>query len=465
MYVCVTHLFQPILTLISQARLCYTPAHKRQSKRFQSQLFDLLSRSRLSGKLFKVRHPHPQPPETQRNPSTSLIPQPSSQARALSTMRRRRSILPLVQILFLLPLIHAQEHIRPTRDITKVGPLSNNANDPQTSPARIALLHMVNNVWFFQELAEITLRNKRRYAIRHNYEVITHTPHETSGLLRRTDDCEGEGVLKRDGECFEKGNDFQLDKRAPTFGKIKLALDACVGRKDYWLLWTDADAMLVNHTVPLTDIVDDAYDIIVAHDWFMVNAGVMLLRCSEFNIAFLNKVYDARQYDKALALDQSAFNDFFTKDKEVKDRVKIVPKHHINVYTEEYRPGDFILHFAGKLYEATPWGIGDIARQFDVLSRIDDVNKIAHFFNTRYLLNYFSGTCVMGDPKKDPNRDCDPYDERRMKLPEPLGAFSSPNRYRQLEYRNPRIKNWKDPYDVPGATDVKVRRSNNYTPK
>lgn len=335
--------------------------------------------------------------------------------------------------------------------------LSTNARDVEESADKIALLHMVNDVWFFQDLAEIALRNKRRYARRHSFEVIAHTPHETSGLWRAAS-CDTAGAVRRSGACYVHDESFELDKRAPTFGKIKLALSACVGRDDYWLLWSDADAVLVNQTRSLLDVVDDGYDILVARDWFMINAGVMLFRCSPWNKAFLQRVYDARQYEKAHALDQSAFNDFFEKDKDAKGHVKHVPKWLINVYTEEYRPGDFIVHFAGKLYEATPEGISAIARQFDVLSRIDDIEKVSSFFTTPYLLNYYSGTCVMGSPEEDPNRDCKPDDPRRLKLPESLGSFSTPNRYRQLEFRNPRMAGWTDPNDTPGATDIKVRR-------
>jgi hypothetical protein len=339
-------------------------------------------------------------------------------------------------------------------------PAAGPAAPPALSPARIALLHMVDDVWFFKDLANICHRNKKRYAARQGYELVVHTAHETSGLYK-TADCAEAGAEHRgkgDGHCYVPDNSFTLDKRAPTFGKIKLAIAACIGRPDYWLLWTDADALIVNQTKSLLDIVDDAYDIIVASDWFMVNAGVMLMRCSEWNIDFMNKVYAAREFDHANALDQSAFGSFFEKP-DVQPHVKNVPKWLINVYTEEYRPGDFVIHFAGKLYEATPDGISAIARQFDVLSRVDDVEKIRSFFSTPYLLGYFSGTCVMGTPEQDPNRECLPNDPRRLKMDEPLGAFSEPNRYRQLEYRIPRMKDWKDPNDVPGRTDIKLRRS------
>eukprot|EP00171_Calliarthron_tuberculosum_P014502 IDg14502t1 len=187
--------------------------------------------------------------------------------------------------------------------------LSTAARDVPLSADRIALLHMVDDVWFFQDLAEIALRNKRRYARRHSFEMVAHTPHETSGLWRAAE-CNSAGALKRGSGCFVQEDSFVLDKRAPTFGKIKLALAACVGREDYWLLWSDADAVVVNQTRSLLDVVDDAYDILVARDWFMINAGVMLFRCSPWNRAFLQRVYDARQFDKAHALDQSAFNEF-----------------------------------------------------------------------------------------------------------------------------------------------------------
>lgn len=203
---------------------------------------------------------------------------------------------------------------------------------PAVSKSKIALLHMVNSVWFFQELAGVTKRNKRRYAARHGYEVIVHDSTETSGLFAEGD-CEAPDAVRRgsgkDEACYVPDQSFELDKRAPTFGKIKLALAACVGRPDYWLLWTDADALVFNQARSLLDVVDDAYDIMVASDWFMINAGVLLLRCSDWNVKFLERVYDAREFDSARALDQSALASFMKED-DVKPHVKHVPKWLLN---------------------------------------------------------------------------------------------------------------------------------------
>jgi hypothetical protein len=218
---------------------------------------------------------------------------------------------------------------------------------PAESKARIALLHMVNDVWFFQDLASVTKRNKRRYAARQGYEFVSHDKSGTSGMFAKAE-CNAPGAVRRgsgaDVGCFVADSTFQLDKRAPTFGKIKLALAACVGRADYWLLWTDADALVFNQARSLLDIVDDAYDIMVASDWFMINAGVLLLRCSEWNIEFLQKVYEAREFDEARALDQSALASFFEND-DVKPHVKHVPKWLINGTSLE-RMGSPCVHCA-----------------------------------------------------------------------------------------------------------------------
>lgn len=329
---------------------------------------------------------------------------------------------------------------------------------PYMGGPRIAILQMYNSVGFFARLGALTRKNKQRYASRHNYEFIESSPFGTSGLLTKVD-CGTEGAIERLGEegCYADGSKgWHIDeRRAPTFGKIKLSLAACVGRKDWWLLWSDADALVVNQTVKLESLIDDGYDIMLAYDWLMINAGVILWKCSDWNIDFLSNVYGARSFDKARALDQSALQTSLDKlsDEDRDNHLKIIPKHALNVYLEEYRAGDFLIHMAGKLYEATEKGLFAIANQLDVFSKVEDVEDISAFFNSRYLLNAYSGTCPV--KKGHSQHECKPNDPRRLKLNETLGSMSIPNRYRHVGLRYSWLKNWKDKYDVPGWNEKK----------
>jgi len=267
-------------------------------------------------------------------------------------------------------------------------------------------------------------------------------------------DCSAPDAIKRpDGGCYTS-TDFQIDPRAATFGKIKLVLAACVARPDWWLLWSDADALIINQTIPLPTLIDDTYHMSATEDWLMMNAGVLLFRCSPLIIDFLTRVYADASFDTARALDQSAMQHYIDAEPATAAAVRWLPKHHLNVYTEEYLPGDFLVHMAGKLYEATTEGATAIARQFDLLSRAgDDVADVAAFTDTRYFGGKYSGLC----PELEGDGDaCPPDDERRMKLPEPLSAMaaSAEGRYRHVLLRYDWMKDWTDRHDP--AAPIKV---------
>lgn len=179
-----------------------------------------------------------------------------------------------------------------------------------------------------------------------------------------------------------------------------------------------------------------------------MNAGMLLVKCTAWTENFLASVYDARKFDTARALDQSSIQSHLDalSASERKAHVKVLPKHAMNVYLEEYRPGDFLVHTAGKLYEATEKGLLAITNQLDILSQMDYVEDVAAFFNTVHLLNYYSGTCNRTiDPT---NVKCQPDDKRRIRLKEPLISMSSPNRYHHVALRYYFLQNWHDKYDV-----------------
>ncbi|GAB0493972.1 hypothetical protein MMPV_005260 [Pyropia vietnamensis] len=340
-------------------------------------------------------------------------------------------------------------------------------------PPRVTLLHMYDGASYFGRLGALTGANKARYASRHGYEFVGHTPSGTVGLweavpcVTAAAATVGGSVTRRpisDTEmgCFVPRLDFGIDtSRRPTFGKLHLARAACVGRANGWLLWSDADAMVINQSVPIETLIDDAADFVVTADWLMLQAGVFLVKCSEWGMSLLAVAEEDRKYDKARALDQSALQAVLDGNiplpplagedapSPLDRHVRWLPKRVLDVYAEEYVPGDFVVHFAGKLYEATEAGLWSIARQFELLSRLDDVADIDAFFSTHYLLNAFSGTCVQarGQP-----RECKPDDPRRVRLGEPLSSLarSPEGRYRHVGLRYFWLSGWKDKYDTPG---------------
>jgi hypothetical protein len=314
------------------------------------------------------------------------------------------------------------------------------------SAPHIAILHMYDGASFFRRLGDLTGANKLRYAQRHGYDYVLRSPDEVRGLYRERVCPDGKAA-----PCWEDDPDFRIDgERKATFGKLKLAMAACNNRPGAWLLWSDADALIVNQTQPLEAIVDDGYDIMVAYDWLMLQAGVILFKCSPFTIDFLHRVYDDRSFDNARALDQSALQAYIDKmtPEERDAHVKFIPKHSMNVYLEEYRAGDFLVHMAGKLYEATEPGLWAIANQLDIFSIVEDVKDIDAFLSSRYFLNRFSGVCPVSPGEKQSS--CTPSDPRRFRLKEPLGAMSTPDRYRHVGMRYYFLPAWKDQYDVPG---------------
>lgn len=326
------------------------------------------------------------------------------------------------------------------------------------SPAgtsRVALLHMYDGASFFRRLGALTGANKRRYAERHGYDFVERSPGAVSGLFRERACADGEAA-----PCWEDDPDFKIDAtRKATFGKLLLAMAACKNRPDSWLLWSDADAMIINQTQPLEAIIDDGYDVIVTYDWLMLQAGVLLFKCSPFTLRFLNSAYNDREFDTARALDQSALEHYIDKMSKKKraKHIKFIPKYAMNVYLEEYRAGDFLIHMAGKLYEATEPGLWAIANQMDILSIVDDEKDLDAFMSSRYLLNRFSGVCPVERGEKQSS--CKPGDERRFRLPEALGTMSTPNRYRHVAMRYYFLPNWTDQYDVPGWNEKRSELS------
>ena len=137
---------------------------------------------------------------------------------------------------------------------------------------------------------------------------------------------------------------------------------------DNWILMVDLDAFVMNMNVTLASLVDTArakhgtkpLDIIIAEDCNGINAGVFMIRVSEWSLQFLNQVWesdrDAQIPHLQVFWEQAVMADLFRRSEEHSSHVCKLPQRAINAYPhpiesrscfQVWEQGDFILHFPG----------------------------------------------------------------------------------------------------------------------
>lgn len=132
----------------------------------------------------------------------------------------------------------------------------------------------------------------------------------------------------------------------------------------------DSDAFITNMTIPLTSIIISAYeahgcdqpmDLIIAEDCNGPNAGVFLLRISEWSLDFLNQVWDIN--DPKIKNIEAWFENvamvhLLRSNAEYMKHVYLAPQKQFNAYSDvlkdrekcnfaRWSPGDFVYHFVG----------------------------------------------------------------------------------------------------------------------
>ena len=151
-----------------------------------------------------------------------------------------------------------------------------------------------------------------------------------------------------------------LDDTRPTPWSKIIALQNHL--QDYeWIMWSDADSLIMNPDIPLENFIDTNYDIIIAQTAADgINTGSFLVKNSAWSYQFLKQVYRQEQFRNNSLWENKAFIYLYEKDTSIRDHVKIVPMrtfnslspaleaHFPDVYKQDvYKESDFIIHFAG----------------------------------------------------------------------------------------------------------------------
>jgi ADP-heptose:LPS heptosyltransferase len=189
----------------------------------------------------------------------------------------------------------------------------------KTDPDGLTLVTLNDDV--MAAVARITRRRLREYADRHQY-----------GLLH-----------------YEK----LLDPSRPaSWNKVLAVRNALLSRQSEWVMWMDADAIVMNLEFPATRLIDDKVDLIFGSDYNGMNAGIFLIRYSDWSLRFLECTYflgecyaDPDGFNPLW--EQSTFKHLIVHFPEVEQHVKILPQAAMNSDPGTYQDGDFVLHLAG----------------------------------------------------------------------------------------------------------------------
>lgn len=148
-------------------------------------------------------------------------------------------------------------------------------------------------------------------------------------------------------ECAERSLDTT---RHPSWSKIlhvRNLLD------DYdWVFWLDADALIMNPGVPIEDLIDEAYDLVIAKQpgpdpWGRVhlNTGSFFLRSSDWSRRMLDDLYAQTQFLDHPAWDQEGFFHLYRTRADIRERTKVeVEPRRFNAGASSYTKGDFAFH-------------------------------------------------------------------------------------------------------------------------
>jgi len=119
-----------------------------------------------------------------------------------------------------------------------------------------------------------------------------------------------------------------------------------------WIFWVDGDTILGNPNIKLETFLpmDNDIHFMAARDGHGLNAGVFFIRVNSWSLNFMMRSISYQYYNRKVKVgfaDQTSMNNVLVTDKEDKHYV-IVPQRWFNIYSYLKKPGDFIIHLAGR---------------------------------------------------------------------------------------------------------------------
>ena len=144
----------------------------------------------------------------------------------------------------------------------------------------------------------------------------------------------------------------------PAWQKLALVENAIIANFGGWVLWVDADSLVTNHKLPISDETTMRSDwMLVSRDWSdgesPWSSGVMLIRACDEALVFFAVAQEHAQWRDAGCFDQSAMHQVCRERPKLAEGINILPRRVLQSVPREvsdgvvdpWKPGDFIAHF------------------------------------------------------------------------------------------------------------------------
>ncbi len=163
----------------------------------------------------------------------------------------------------------------------------------------------------------------------------------TAGALR--------DYARRNGYGFIHHQHLLDPARHPAWNKILALRNAVVKQKQGWVMWVDADAMVMNWRIRAESLLRAGHDLIFASDFNGLVSGIFLVRCCAWTVKFLDTVFFLGDLVKdpdrfGPKWEQNTIKHVLENFAGFQSRIAILPQKVMNSSIDNFQPGDFMLH-------------------------------------------------------------------------------------------------------------------------
>lgn len=154
--------------------------------------------------------------------------------------------------------------------------------------------------------------------------------------------------------------ELEPKERQPNWGKVKGLLQH-LPLYD-WIFYLDTDAVITNPTLPFTDYIDNNYHMVVGPKFYEghLSSGALLVKNTTWSMRFLQEWWGQERFihepyfgtysgGDGMYNEQSALHYLYDTREEVRDRLKVLPRHCFNSLVQTHSPGDLLVHFPGQI--------------------------------------------------------------------------------------------------------------------